>query len=76
MIIIYTVYLLYHIILISFQFDQFTIIALHSAFSADALKSSHPIYIPVSTLNEFYEIFDSIAYDKVRIIWINLQVVV
>eukprot|EP00794_Sanderia_malayensis_P016583 gene16583-18269_t len=35
-----------------------------SAFSSDALVTSHPIYIPVNHPNEINEIFDSISYQK------------
>ena len=38
-----------------------------SAFAADALVTSHPIYVPVSHPNEINEIFDSISYQKVSI---------
>eukprot|EP00795_Rhopilema_esculentum_P003842 gene3842-15137_t len=35
-----------------------------SAFAADALVTSHPIYVPVNHPNEINEIFDSISYQK------------
>ena len=36
-----------------------------SAFAADALVTSHPIYVPVNHPDEINEIFDSISYQKV-----------
>lgn len=47
------------------QFDQFVVIDLQPVMSADALKSSHPVYVPVYETSEINEIFDKISYGKV-----------
>ena len=44
--------------------NQFVIAELQSAFSLDALESSHQISIPVTNPDEISEIFDGISYSK------------
>ena len=53
---------------LSFQFEQFTVNEVQSAFDFDGLATSHPIYAPVADPAEINEIFDAISYDKVNII--------
>lgn len=46
------------------MWKQFVYQDMGSAFSLDALKSSHPIEVPVSHPDEIDEIFDNISYSK------------
>ena len=44
--------------------DQFVEDAMNTAMSLDALKTTHPIDVPVKSPAEIREIFDAISYDK------------
>ena len=46
------------------MWDQFTEDAMNTAMNLDALRSSHPIDVPVKSPSEIREIFDAISYDK------------
>ena len=43
---------------------------IQDAFSFDGLVTSHPVYVPVSDPAQINEIFDTISYQKVRILFI------
>jgi len=47
--------------------DQLTISETQASMSLDALRSSHPVSVPVHQPNDIAEIFDAISYKKVRI---------
>ena len=49
-----------------FQWDQFVLDELYGTFSIDAFVTSHPIYVPVKTVDEMESVFDTISYSKVR----------
>lgn len=51
-----------------FQLDQFLTKTLHPVLTTDAKLSSHPIVQTVATPDQITAIFDSISYNKVRII--------
>ena len=44
--------------------------SIQDAFSFDGLVTSHPVYVPVSDPAQISEIFDTISYQKVRILFI------
>ncbi|KAI9561562.1 hypothetical protein GHT06_012521 [Daphnia sinensis] len=44
--------------------DQFVVIELHYVFGVDALETSRPINLPVTTNDEINNMFDAISYDK------------
>ncbi len=44
--------------------DQFVVIELHYVFGVDALETSRPINLQVSTPLEIDAMFDAITYDK------------
>ena len=44
--------------------EQFIYREMHTVMSIDALPTSHPISVPVSTPEEIGEIFDAISYNK------------
>ena len=46
------------------MWDQFTTGHLSSAMRLDALKSSHPIQVPIHHAEEVEEVFDAISYCK------------
>ena len=46
------------------MWDQFTTGALSSALRLDALKSSHPIQVPIHHAEEVEQVFDAISYCK------------
>ena len=39
---------------------------LYGTFSIDAFVTSHPIYVPVKTVDEMESVFDTISYSKVE----------
>jgi len=47
-----------------FMWDQFTTGHLSSALRLDALKSSHPIQVPIAHAEEVDQVFDAISYCK------------
>ena len=44
--------------------DQFVVRELHYVFGVDALETSRPINLPVTTPAEISRMFDAISYDK------------
>ena len=48
-----------------FQKEVFLNRDLHPVFETDALTTSHPIYVPVTSNSQIIEIFDQISYSKV-----------
>ena len=48
--------------------DSFLSMDWKTGISLDALASSHPISQPVDHPNQIKEIFDSITYNKVRLV--------
>lgn len=44
--------------------DQFVVIELHYVFGIDALETSRPINLQVTTNDEINNMFDGISYDK------------
>ena len=49
-----------------FQMDLFVDEMTQTAFAPDGLTSSHPVFLPVRTLDEIFELFDTITYRKVH----------
>ena len=56
----------YFFMLFVFQKEVFLNRDLHPVFETDALTTSHPIYVPVTSNSQIIEIFDQISYSKVR----------
>lgn len=54
-----------------FQLDQILIDDLLPVMRDDALLSSHPIIVTVSTPAEITSVFDAISYNKVSLILFN-----
>ncbi|XP_062585470.1 uncharacterized protein LOC134247152 isoform X2 [Saccostrea cucullata] len=46
------------------MWDQFILSELYSTFSIDAFVTSHPIYVPIKTVDEMNAVFDTISYSK------------
>ncbi|XP_059158616.1 aminopeptidase N-like [Physella acuta] len=45
-------------------FDIMTIRELQKAMSLDSLVSSHPLYVPITLIDDILQIFDSVSYSK------------
>lgn len=46
------------------MFDQMVISELHPVLDFDGLVTSHPVYVPLSSLDELQYVFDTISYGK------------
>ncbi|XP_056008322.1 putative aminopeptidase-2 isoform X2 [Ostrea edulis] len=46
------------------MWDHFILSELYSTFSIDAFVTSHPIYVPIKTVEEMEAVFDTISYAK------------
>lgn len=51
-----------------FQWEQFATEVIQTVFVMDQLTTSHPLYVPVATVSEMEQYFDSISYEKVSLV--------